>query len=124
MNRKAFTLVELVGVVTLLGIISILVVANILNQIRNSKESIDKVTEELIYSGTDLYLDNKLNEYPKVNNNVYCITLEAIVDEGKLTSPIVNASGDEISLNKYVKVEVKNKEYTYKFVNNCVEERN
>ena len=62
----------------------------------------DDVTQKLIYAATDLYLDNKESEYPKYNGSTYCLTLKDLVEDGKLSSPILNSNGDEISLDKII----------------------
>jgi len=49
MKQKGFTLAELIGVVAILGVISVLVAPTIINQIRNSQNKIDAVTEELLF---------------------------------------------------------------------------
>ncbi len=115
----AFTLVELIGVITLLGLIMIIVTPPIINQIRNSEGKLDEATETLIYSATDLYIDSKKNDYPKNNDNIYCVTLKELVDDGKLKEPILNSKGKEIDLNKYVKIEVKNNQYKYLITDEC-----
>lgn len=119
MNKKAFTLVELMGVITVLGLITLLVAPTIINQIRNSKQKIDNVTEKLIYSATDLYLDNKERDYPKINGSTYCLTLKDLVDDGKLSSPVLDSNGDEISLDKIIAVDVENDVYNYRMPNSC-----
>ena len=119
MNKKAFTLVELMGIITVLGLISLLVAPTIINQIRNSKGKIDNVTEKLIYSATDLYLDNKQSEYPKNDGSTYCIKLQDLVNDGKLSSPVLDSSGNEISLDRIIAVDVYNANYTYRMSDTC-----
>jgi len=119
MNKKAFTLVELMGVIIVLGLITLLIAPTILNQIRNSKDKIDNVTKKLIYSATDLYLDNKENEYPKLNGATYCLTLNNLVEDGKLSSPVLDSNGDEINLDRIIAVDVIDKQYNYRMPSTC-----
>lgn len=119
MNKKAFTLIELLGVITVLGLISLLVTPTIINQIRNSKNKLDEVTEKLIYSATDLYLDSKQSEFPKTNGSTYCVKLQDLVNEGKLSSPIIDASGNEISLDKIIAIDIVNNNYNYSITSSC-----
>ena len=114
MNKKAFTLIELMGVITILGLITLLIAPTIINQIRNSKEKIDSVTEKLIYAAADLYLDNRESDYPKYNGSTYCLTLSDLVEAGKLSSPVLDSNGDEISLDKIIEIKVHNNFYNYK----------
>ena len=119
MNKKGFTLVELMGVITVLGLITLLIAPTIIKQIRSSKDKIDNVTEKLIYAATDLYLDNKENEYPKLNGSTYCLTLNDLVEDGKLSSPVLDSNGDEISLDKIIAVDVTNNSYNYRMPSSC-----
>lgn len=119
MNKKAFTLAELLGVITLLAILSVLIAPTIINQIRNSKNKIDEVTEKLIFSATDNYLDSRVSIYPKTNSNVYCITLNDLVNDNKLQSPVIDASGNSIDLNTFVKVKVVSNQYSYSVSKSC-----
>lgn len=121
MNKKAFTLAELIGVVTLLGLISVLIVPKIIKRIKNSEGKIDEVTEMLIYSATEQYLDEKVNSYPKIDGRVYCVTLKDLIEDNKLKKTIISMKGKEIDINKYVKIEVSKKQYNYQLVDECEE---
>ena len=122
-NYKAFTLVELMGVITIIALISVLVSPNIINQIRSSKNRVDKVTEKLIFSATDLYLDENKYRFPLKDGAAYCITLRDLVDDGKLQEPILNSNGDEMDLSLSVKVAVsEDLQYGgYEITSECVE---
>ena len=122
-NNKAFTLVELMGVITVIALISVLVSPSIINQIRSSKNRVDKVTEKLIFSATDLYLDENKYRFPLNDGAAYCITLRELVDDGKLQEPILNSNGDEMDLSLSVKVAVsEDLQYGgYEITSECVE---
>lgn len=119
MNKKAFTLIELMGVITVLGLISLLIAPTIVNQIRNSKNKIDEVTEKLIYAATDLYLENKKNDFPNYNGSVYCIKIGDLVNDGKLSNPVLDSSGNEISLDQIVEVDIIDHKYNYRMTSSC-----
>ena len=122
-DNKAFTLVELTGVITIIALISVLVSPSIINQIRSSKNRVDKVTEKLIFSATDLYLDENKYRFPLNKGAAYCITLRDLVDDGKLQESLLNSNGDEIDLSFSVKVAVsEDLQYGgYEITNECVE---
>ena len=122
-NNKAFTLVELMGVITVIALISVLVSPNIINQIRSSKNRVDKVTEKLIFSATDLYLDENKYRFPLNEGNAYCITLRELVYDGNLQAPLLNSNGDEMDLSLSVKVAVsEDLQYGgYEITSECVE---
>lgn len=119
MNKKAFTLIELVGVITILGVISILIVPAIIKQIRNNQKKIDKVTQNLIFSATELYIDNKKDEFPIIEDSTYCVSLKKLVEDEKLEEPILDSKGNVIDLEKKVKINIVNDRYEYNIVNIC-----
>ena len=59
MNKKGFTLVELLGVIVILGIIALISIPPILNQMASSEQSIDEATLRVVYSAGSLYLDER-----------------------------------------------------------------
>jgi len=121
MNKKAFTLTELLGVITILGIIAIIAFPPILKQIKGTQSKIDEATKILITTGASNYVDENKNDFPKVSGNTYCITLQTLVDDNKVSKDLVDSKGDKLNLNKYVKVEILNNQYTYNIVDSCTE---
>lgn len=121
MNKRAFTLTELIGVIIILGVISIIAFPPILKQIKGTQSTIDEATEKLIKAGADNYLDENKNDFPKVNNNVYCISLQTLVDEGKVSNDLFDSKGNKLDLSKSVKVNVVNNQYKYDIVDSCSE---
>ena len=123
--KNGFTLIEMMAVVIIISLISILTVPTIVNQIAERKTEIDSTTKQMIYDATDLYMTNKAVDYPKLQGNVYCISLDTLVQNGYLTSPIKDfTSGNQIPLTKKVRVTVKNiagsLEYSdYTLIDNC-----
>ncbi len=106
MKKSGFTLTELIGVITILAVIGILVVPQILNQVRKKEADIDLATKEVIYAATKLYLDYHATDYPKTNGSNYCVPLQNLVNEDLLESPLQTARGETISLSTKVSVAV------------------
>lgn len=124
MKKKGFTLVEMIAVVMILAIIVVLAVPPILQWIRSTKNEISDAMKKIIVSASDLYMDNDKNNYIRYNGNRYCITLRQLVESEKLTSPIYDpTTGDEISQDKFVKVDIFDNEYSYEIVDSCEEIR-
>lgn len=121
MNKKAFTLTELIGVITILGIIAIIAFPPLLKQIKGTKSKIDEATKILITTGASNYIDENKNDFPKVSGNKYCITLQTLVDDNKVSKDLVDSEGNELDLNKYVKVGISNNQYNYDIVDSCTE---
>ncbi len=66
MNKKGFTLAELLGVIVILGLIALVAFPAILNTIRSNKDNISEATAQLIFSGADLYVHNHQDEFELV----------------------------------------------------------
>ena len=121
MNKKAFTLTELLGVVTILGLIAIIAFPPLVKQIKGTKSTIDEATEILITTGASNYVDENKNDFPKTSGNTYCITLQTLVEDNKVSSDLLDSEGNELNLNKYVKVNIVNNQYNYEIVDSCTE---
>lgn len=124
--KRGFTLIELLGVMIILALLVILTFPNIINFIKSSSEKNDNMNLNLIYNATDLYIKENKNDFPKVNGNSYCITLQDLVDNGGLKSPIIlSNSNDDITNLKSVQVNYQDK-FTYELKDNdkCIENIN
>lgn len=121
MKKNAFTLVELLGVIVILAAIALLAFPPLLNQIQKSQNEIDDATRELIVNSTELYVDDKHEQFPSKNGNVYCVSFENLINSGYLREGMVNDK-EEVFQTKIVKVSYNNK-YIYEIVNNdeCTE---
>ena len=108
MNKKGFTLVELLGVIVILGIIALISIPPILNQMASSEQSIDEATLRVVYSAGSLYLDERQNNFVRNPGNVFCVQIEDLVADGKLDPALSDSSGNEIDASKYVKYTVNN----------------
>ena len=115
--KKGFTLAELLGVIVILGIIVLLAFPPILDSIKKSKENINNSTEEIIFNATKLYMGDYPSIYKLTNNSKYCIKIQDLIDSSRLERGLQDSNtNEEINPNRYVKVVVKNGEYTYSLV--------
>jgi len=125
LKKNGFTLVEVLGVIFLIGLLLVLAFPPIVNQLKRSTEDIDKATKELIYNSTDFYLEKNQQNYPLNNDSVFCVSLKTLVDTGELSNDLTSIStGKKIDLTKVVKVNYEsNTNIDYKIVNQneCVE---
>lgn len=117
--KKGFTLIELMGVITIMGIIALVAFPPLLRQIKNSKSKIDEATEKLIIASSSNYVEENKNSFPKIEGETYCITLQTLADDNKLSKDLKNSNGDNIDLNKYVKVDIINNNYSYTVTDSC-----
>ncbi len=128
MKKNGFTLVEILAVLVLIAAIAIISVPSIINYINQSKNEISAVTEQLIFTGVDLYVENNKNLFPEKSGNQYCVTLNDVVESGVLDKPIIDSvSDEEIDLNKFVKISylydenLKINKYNYEIVDSCTQ---
>lgn len=109
MKNKGFTLIELLGVIIILALLMIIVFPSIVNSVKNSSNKTDDLTKELIYNAADLFIDEHINDFPKMNGSKYSIDLSVLVDEGLLTGPIKLSGSDlDVTNNKCIQVTYNN----------------
>ncbi len=124
MNKKGFTLIELIGSITLIVLISIIILPPIMSQIAGTKQQLSDTTLQLIYDATQLYIDENGNNYPKSTGNVFCVSLQRLIDTDKLSAPLKDfKSGENISLSRYVRITITSSKDIYELmgINDCTE---
>lgn len=123
MKKNGFTLIELLGVVTILLLITLLVLPNITGLIKSAGDDEDEVVTEMIVDAAKLYVSDSDGKYKKINGNTYCITLETLVDEGYLKSPITFSNSEEdITSLKSIQLSYSDGfSYKLKDKNSCIE---
>lgn len=124
MNKKGFTLIEVIMVIALIGILSMMIAPNVVLIINKNKEKSCKSLIGSIESACEIYVSNHRYELNlgSCNNNEkisISIPLRTLVESGDLTEPIVNPLNNEkinIDTNKVnVDFNCDNKTFTYKF---------
>ena len=107
MNKKGFTLIEIIATILVITVLTLLIVPNILNSVNNKRKDISSTAKQMIYAAADIYVNENEATFQALDDAVYCIKLETLVDSGKLSKPIKDLKTDkEIPLNYYVKVTV------------------
>ena len=120
--KKGFTLVELIGVIIVLGLIALIALPPILNAIREKESEISEASEEIIYNATSLYVSDNSNSFPKTNGNTFCVTLDTLTQGDYLPDVVYDAvSGDEVPLTNMVEVKYEQDRFSYNLNNECVE---
>ena len=121
---RGFTLVELIGVVVILGLIALVALPPILNSVRKTKGNISDASQKILYSATEVYVSENINSYPRTDGNVYCITIGSLVSNNLLPTKVYDAvTGEEIGQDNIVEVTVNQGQYSYSLNNNCVEKK-
>ena len=121
--KKGFTLVELLGVIVILGIIALLAFPPIINQIKRLRENSTASTEKLIFSAADKFLNNNKNEYPIIEDYSYCISIKQLIEDGVLSTHLLDSdTGNKIPETYNVLVKINSgyvKSFSLKDENGC-----
>ena len=109
MKKNGFTLVELLGVLIVLVILSMVVVTTYTKLKKDADTTIDDALAILIKDASVTYV--KKNKTNIEANNVYCLTLDDIVNDNLLSNPVKNAKEEEMDLSMKIKVTVRQNNY-------------
>ena len=122
MRRKinGFTLVELLGVIVILAMIALIAYPLIASQVKNTTDKMSAATISLIETATRSYINDNVNDYPKVDNAEYCITLNALAEGNYIRESIIDAkTKEEIDLTQVVIAKYKNNKFTFEIRGAC-----
>ena len=115
---------ELIGVVIILALIALLAFPPLLNAIRRSRNELSEASKEILYSNTSSYVSDNANDFPKVEGNTFCITLETLAQKGYLSNNVYDAiNSNEIPLTNMVEVKYEEGKFNYNLNNECIESR-
>ena len=111
---KGFTLIELMGVITILAILSVITVVGVDKLLLNGKEDLYKNQIDIIELSTKNYLTDYPNLRPNDNESIV-ITLQELVDKGYIDSNINNPKTNEpFDLTTQIKITKNSNNFEYK----------
>lgn len=120
MNKKGFTLVELLAIVILLAAVFALIVPRITELLEKESDEIDDITLDIIYNAADRYLEEYLNKNQIESREIgttYCFKLKTLDEENLIPVDISKF------INKRVKIKIgKSKNYV-KLIDKCDDEQ-
>ena len=128
MNKKGFTLIEVILVIAIISILAIILIPNVFVLINKNRERSFNNLKNNIINSTKIYIsDNRYNLDIKCYREGYpdtitYVSLKELVDAGDLTSPVINPITDEeISLEEEVEVmyNCTNRQFDYNFNLDC-----
>lgn len=116
MNKKGFTLVELIGVIALLGVIALISTPIISGTIKRTKEKAYKEQKNTIINSAKRYV----TEVSSKTDDVFYITIEDLIEEQLLEDDNILDPRDETdlrdpSLDVKVKVTYVDETKTYNY---------
>ena len=112
MNKKAFTLIELLATIVILGILSAIVVINVNNYIQTSRETSYNTLVKTIELSTELYVAEHSNEFSELDvaGSTFYIELSDLVADDYIDDHIIDErTGEAIPLTTRVNITVINK---------------
>ena len=120
MNKKGFTLVELLTVIIILGIIAVITSPVIINVINESKDQANDHQITLIKNAAERWGVDNLKKLPTTSDKICCITTETLLNGGYIsraeindpTKNTVSGAAIEITYNPI------NKQYIYTYKTN------
>ncbi len=115
--KNAFTLVELIMVIAILGLIALIVVPTINSIVSDSKDKAYDEQVSLIVKSAKNYMTSLDNStyLPKIKNDSYCVSVEAMKKSGLLSKDDIINPKDKSVMNGSVLVTYTGKKYTYEY---------
>lgn len=111
-NNKAFTLVELLVVITIVAILSVVVTIVVTKYVKAGKTEYDvSLKNQILLAGRSYYSDNK-DELPYMNGTGDVVTMSELSSKDFISKDIVNSKQEDCS-DSYVVVKKDNGDYKY-----------
>ena len=123
MNKRGFTLVELLAVLAILGVIMVMAFPAITSSMQRTKGKHSGYRVKVLESGAESYVnDNKNSFFPKLSEeNYFCyVSIQTLIDGNYLNNDLAKKVDEDQSYQGYVKITGGNKptyEYTEEEVN-------
>ena len=121
MKNKGFTLIEILGVVTILAVIMLIAVQPVTKMIKNSKEETYEKQLDAIVEAARLWGNEHREELPQNNDETLIITISQLQQSGYLDEDLVNPETQEPITDEQVSVQVvkrSSKHYGYYIIEN------
>ena len=126
-NKKGFTLIEIIVVITIIGLLATLIVPNVIRYMKKGKTDYNsKLDTELISTAKSYYSEHK-EELPKgyINNNTNypikktMISSIYLAGQNYLSGDFVDSEGNDCKTNSYVVIERNDNNYDYSACIKC-----
>ena len=120
MNKKGFTLVELIAVIALLTLLGVFTVSTILEQTESNSSLVDAATEKLIKAAAQEYVSLNSENFERKSGNIYCIDMQKVLAVSDIEDMNANTKNKLSSTNSYVKVTFSKDSFEYDIASDCV----
>ncbi len=121
MNRKGFTLAELLVAISIIAILSIIIVPTALKSLGKNNARLCKTLRDNIVGATKVYVNNNRNSLDFSCGEEKEIPLSTLFDSGSLTGSTINPYNEEDLSNTSVIViyDCDTKNFNYKYDIEC-----
>ena len=103
-SSKGFTMIELLGVIVIIGILSSLAIVSVSRLINNAKNSSDDSLANTLKMASQSYMEANKNEMPKAIGEIVDLKAETLRKSNYITSDLKNSKGDSCMAKSHVKV--------------------
>lgn len=111
--KKGFTLVELIGVIVILGLLGLIVTATINKSVNNAKEELYNTQLNLIIAGAEAWASKNVLSLPSNNNESISVTLGQLKEQGLIDDVINPKTKEAFSDNVTIKITRIGNNYKY-----------
>jgi type IV pilus assembly protein PilA len=113
MNKKGFTLVELLATITIIGIVSLIVIPNVIKLIKGTEQDIFNVNEESLVDAAEAYYSVNIDLLPDDLESIVIVTLDELIDGG-YSKEMKGLDDGKVFCDGYVEVmQIKESMYEY-----------
>ncbi len=119
MKNKAFTLIELLAVIIVLGILLGILVPSVIKTIGESKQKAYNTTVESIKTAAESYINMDADPTVKqelANTGTSVITLDELIDAGFLPNEVIDPFTNEPLTGTVTITKISENKYTYDFI--------
>lgn len=120
MKKKGFTLVELIGVLIILGSLALLTSQIIIGKVKQINLEAEESSKQIILSSAKDYIELMPTEYVENTTLKYCVSYQDLIDSGTLKDDMIPKIEDVSYLKSYfVEATYNGFDYNYSIVEQC-----
>jgi len=115
-NKKGFTLVELIGVITLLALIALVVYPAITTVMKNTREKAYNDQIEVLIKAAKQWGVENADKLPDVEGGMYTLSISTLLSDGYLTNDeVVDPRNTETTLTGTIIIRNASNQYNYAY---------
>ena len=120
MNKKGFTLVELLGVLIVLVLIALITTPIVINVVNSTKKNSNHIQKELLINSAKLWQSKYEKLISDEVGSVYNLYITRLYQDGLITTENYEDIEKEITItNACIKITTKENGYGYEFYEEC-----